>query len=157
MKKFSTFLFSIVILVSLLSCGSNNKDEKGIADNTPVLVQAEITGGCNITLLTPRPGETIDLRNGRSYEFAWTTNGTYCETPYQLYIAGNPANLQTGENIYSWSLSESSGQISKTGGGFRYFTSQDFEGIISNDGTHHWVTVGYHGSHPASQSFKVIR
>ena len=125
--------------------------------STPPLLPAEVTGGCNISLRTPRSGETIDLRNGKGYQFAWTTSGTYCETPYRLFLAGNPANPQTGENIFEWQLSESVGQISKTGGGYKNIYAPDFEGITSQDGTFQWVVFGWFGSHPSSQVFKVLR
>jgi hypothetical protein len=116
------------------------------------VLPSELSGGCYITLVTPAPCEQIDLSNGRSYEFAWQTGGTMCETPFKFYIAGNPYNDQ---NVLSWQFSTKVGQISRTGGGFTYVTAQDLSNLTSTDGVYSWVVMSWYGSHPASQNFRV--
>ncbi len=117
-----------------------------------VVVPAEVSGGCNITLITPAHCEEIDLSNGRSYEFAWQTGGSFCETPYKFYISGNP---YSESNVLSWSFSTETGKISRTQGGYHYITAADLAELSSDDGTYHWVVMGFYGSHPASQAFRI--
>jgi len=61
-------------------------------DCNTVALPAEVSGGCNIRLVTPQNCEEIDLSGGRTYEFAWTTDTTMCETPFVLYILRQPAD-----------------------------------------------------------------
>lgn len=117
-----------------------------------VYLQAEVSGGCDITLITPRPCEEIDLSNGKVYEFAWQTGGSYCETPYKFYIAGNPVS---DNNMLSWSLSEEIGKVSRKLGGIHYISANDIRQLNSNNGIYHWVVMGFYGSHPSSQTFRV--
>lgn len=135
------------------SRNGNPNNPQGADGYTP-LVSDETSGGCRIRLVTPSDGETIDLRNGQSYQFAWTTDGSDCETPYTVSAAGNPANLQTGENIVSTQLSVSVGQISRKGGYFNV-SAADLASLTSTDGTYQWVVAGWYGSHPASHMFHV--
>ncbi|OGL38985.1 MAG: hypothetical protein A3C43_08865 [Candidatus Schekmanbacteria bacterium RIFCSPHIGHO2_02_FULL_38_11] len=89
------------------------------------------------------------------YLFAWTTNGTYCETPYKFFIGGNP---WTEANTWQWSLSEDvSGypQIVKSGVSAKWVTAADLANLTTDNGIYHWVVTGWSGSHPASQTFRV--
>ena len=110
-----------------------------------------------IRLVTPAAGEEIDLTGGRAYEFAWTTNGVWYETPWFIYLAGNPANMITGENTYRVSRSENvSAGITHTGG-LLYITAADIEatGVTTDNGFYHWVVAGWYGAHPSSQTFRI--
>ncbi len=124
------------------------------ANCNEVIAQGEDTGGCRIRLVSPTVCEEIDLSGGKTYEFAWTTDGTNCETPYKLYIAGNPVDLQSSENIKGWSLSAKAGEISGTGGVY-YVSAAHLEGLQSQDGIYHWVVAGWYGSKPNTQTFRV--
>lgn len=122
-----------------------------------VLIPDETSGGCNVRLVEPAACEEIDLTNGKEYVFGWTTDGSYCETPWTFYIAGNPANLATGENIYwkQFSTDISIG-ISHTGGLVRLSAaSLESLGLTSDNGIYHWLVVSWYGSHPASRTFRV--
>ena len=124
-----------------------------------VLVNDATTGGCHIRLVEPAACEEIDLSNGKEYTFGWTTDGTYCETPWTFYIAGNPANVMTGENIYwkDFSTDVSLG-ITHYGGLVRLSAaSLDSLGLTSDNGVYHWLVTGWYGSHPASRTFRVKR
>ena len=116
------------------------------------LFPAEEIGGCRIRLVTPGNCEEIDFARFSSYQFAWSTDGTNCETPYKLQIAGNPPSEL---NALEWSLSEKTGEISKTLGGIQYISAADLQSLSSNNGSYHWRVLGFYGSHPASQVFKV--
>lgn len=124
------------------------------ADCSTVAVPAQVSGGCNISLVTPTVCEEIDLTNGKAYEFAWTTGGTMCETPFYLIISGNPA---TEQNAYQWSLSDgaNNGLIHNNSGGVWYVTAADLAGLTSDNGIYHWLVAGYYGSHPNSQTFRI--
>jgi hypothetical protein len=147
--------------LALFACGSSAEEQAKSSQNqnscsaNPAVADAT-TGGCKIRLVSPSPCENIDLSAGKTYEFAWTTDGTFCETPYKLYIGGNPINPDTGENIASWSLSKQAGQISNNGGVF-YVSADRLQSLASSDGTFHWLVQGFFGSHPASTAFKVSR
>lgn len=108
------------------------------------------TGGmaCHIRLVSPAPCQEVQF----PVQFEWTTDGTYCETPYTLYVTGDPP-LQS---IFTWSLSENAEQgITKAGGGFVTVGQDDLAnvGVTSQSGVYHWVVQGYHGSNPNSQGF----
>lgn len=119
--------------------------------HTP-LVAARLSGGCNIRLVSPQPCEEIDLSNGRSYELAWTTDGSGCETPWTIYVGGNPLR---DDNILSAKLSENVSQgITKTGG-IVNVTAADLAQLKSDNGYYTWTVASYYGSQPASVTFKV--
>lgn len=131
---------------------TNSNKKISSSDCNTVHLPAEYTGGCHITLVTPSKCEEIDLSNGKSYEFAWQTGGTFCETPYKLYIAGNPVSE---DNTIMYQYSTKTGQISRTNGGFDYINASNISGLRSNNGIYHWVVMGWFGSHPNSQTFRV--
>ncbi len=135
------------------------KSINNVASCNVVLVPDGTSGGCNIRLVEPAACEEIDLTNGKEFLFGWTTDGSYCETPWRFYLAGNPANLVTGENIYWKDFStDSSLGISHTGGLVRLSaTALDSLGLTSDNGIYHWLVTGWYGSHPASHTFRVKR
>lgn len=121
-----------------------------------VLVDDATSGGCNIRLVEPANCEEIDLTGGKEYVFGWTTDGTYCETPWTFYIAGNPADPNTGKNIYGQNFSTNVDGITHYGGLVRLSAATlDSLGLTTNNGIYHWVVVSWYGSHPASQTFRV--
>jgi hypothetical protein len=124
-----------------------------------VLVPDETSGGCHVRLAEPANCEEIDLSQGKEYLLGWTSDGTYCETPWTFYIAGNPANLATGENIYWKQFSTNTvAGISHTGGLVRLSAaSLDSLGLTSDNGIYHWLVVSWYGSHPASRTFRIKR
>jgi len=123
-------------------------------DCNTVALPAEVSGGCNIRLVTPQNCEEIDLSGGRTYEFAWTTDTTMCETPFVLYILGNPP---TQQNTVSWQFSDGSenGLVGKNTGGLTRVSAADLAGLSSDNGIYHWVVAGWYGSHPDTQTFRV--
>lgn len=131
---------------------SQNGATASAADCHESIVPDGSTAGCYIRLVSPQPCEEIDLSNGKSYEFAWTTDGSGCETPWTVIGAGNPAS---DANSVSVQLSENVEQgISKTGGVIRV-TAADLASLKSDNGLYHWVVKSYYGSHPASVAFTV--
>lgn len=148
--------------LALTACSDGNSDAATAAAKnasgacpSPVLADGTV-GGCRIRLVTPKQCETIDLTGGKSYEFAWTTDGTFCETAWKLQVGGNPLNIETGENIVTATINKQEGYVSNTGGVI-YLTAADFNnsGLTSSDGVYHWVISSFHGSHPASVTFRV--
>lgn len=124
------------------------------SDCSAVALPAQVSGGCSIRLVTPSNCELIDLRGGKSYEFAWTTDTTMCETPFQLIVAGNPP---TQDNALTWNFSDGSnnGLVGKNTGGLTWITAADLARLRSDNGIYHWVVAGWYGSHPDSQTFRV--
>jgi hypothetical protein len=159
MKKSIPLLLCIVLLSA---CGGEEK-KKDVAQNNsnsgcgaPPVVTDATSGGCRIRLVSPKQCEEVDLTNGKDYEFAWTTDGTNCETPYLARVGGSPLNVETEENVNVWQMNAQVGRISRTGGVAKV-TAADIENLTSTDGTFHWLITSYYGSHPASVAFKVKR
>jgi hypothetical protein len=123
-------------------------------DCNAVALPAQVSGGCKIRLVEPALCQEIDLSGGKTFWFGWSTDTSYCETPFKLIIAGNPP---TEQNAYTWSLSEggSNGKIAKNTGGIKEISAADLQGLTSNNGIYHWVVLGWYGSHPASQTFRL--
>ncbi len=120
---------------------------------TPVAPEA-LSGGCAPRLVTPAACEVVDLTAGKAYEFAWTTDGTGCETPWQFQLAGNPP---TADNTYGVKISENpNAGVSKTGGILNVNAADIMgTGVKSSDGTYTWLVQSFYGSHPASNTFKI--
>ncbi len=164
MKSFKliypTLLFSFLILIacskddSSKSGGNNNTTTNPVVKCDTSVVGDATSGGCNARLVTPVMCETIDLRNGKTYEFAWTTDGTTCETPWNFQIGGNPV---TQNNIKSWSLSTNVNEGITGKGGIVRINAQTLDGLTTDNGLYHWVVESYYGSHPASKTFKVLK
>lgn len=112
---------------------------------------ANHTGGCRIRMVTPANCESIDLSGGKSYEVAWTTDGTTCETPFTIILAGNPPGQ---DNVFEFTVNTNGSTIT-TKGGILNVTASDFDGVPTQNGHYHWVVRSFHGSHPASQEFQV--
>lgn len=108
---------------------------------------------CEIVLIEPKPCQEIDLTNGKTQVFGWATNnGIWCETPWTLLIAGNPA---TESNLYYWgNLNTSQDGISHYGG-YVFLSAEQIGRVTSTNGIYHWVVRGWFGSHPQSQTFRV--
>jgi hypothetical protein len=133
------------------SSSSSSGGASATCDAAPA-IPAAISGGCAPRLVTPSVCEEIDLSNGQSYEFAWTTDGTGCETPWTVCVGGNPlTDANSGCVKLSTNLSNG---ISRTGGVVRV-TANDLAGLQSDNGTYHWIVKSYYGSHPASVAFKI--
>ncbi|WP_041439928.1 hypothetical protein [Syntrophobacter fumaroxidans] len=130
--------------------------EKPIPGCDAVLLPAH-SGGCTFRLVTPQNCEEIDLSGGKYYEFAWFTDGVYCETPWTMCIAGNPANVTTGKNIYCEDFSAGSTDYITHYGGIVYVDAEAFNslGLTTDNGIYHWVVISFSGANPNSQTFRV--
>ncbi|MBI5533084.1 MAG: hypothetical protein HY898_10230 [Deltaproteobacteria bacterium] len=134
--------------------GSGGSGGTSATSGCDAVIVPEVPGnGCAIRLVTPQRCEEVDLTNGRTYEFAWTTDGTWCETPYKLYIVGNPPS-ESNAVVWSYSTTYENGMITHNGGLDR-ISAADLQAVTSTDGIYHWVVVGFHGSHPASVAFRI--
>lgn len=111
-------------------------------------------GGCRLRLVTPAPCETVDLSGGRRYEFAWTTDGSGCETPWTIQVAGNPI---TPENLRSAQLSTDVERGITRTGGVLYLSSADLDGLRSDNGLYHWSVQSHYGAHPGTHTFTMRR
>jgi hypothetical protein len=118
------------------------------------LVPPELSGGCNIRLVTPAQCEVVELRGGRTYEVAWTTDGTRCETPWTLSVAGDPL---TEQNLRVIQLSTNTEAGITSYGGILRISAADLDGLTSATGLYHWSVSSFHGSHPGSHTFQALR
>lgn len=155
MKKYQVPLF-IAFLFIISHVAACKKDST--SKNTSVTVNCDTVAlpdnsvnGCYIELRTPKKCDEVDVSNGKLYEFAWSTNGTTCETPWSLTIAGNPP---TANNQKTFTLSTNGGTITQKGGIINA-NSATFDGLTSYNGVYHWVISSYYGSYPASVAFKL--
>ncbi|MES2559992.1 MAG: hypothetical protein V4590_09645 [Bacteroidota bacterium] len=162
--KTTTLLFFLLITSIHFTCKKDSSDSSATTTTTGTtttaptvkcdtsIVKAKTGSGCYPRLVTPVMCETIDLSGGKTYEIAWTTDGTICETPWTLQIAGNPLS---NTNIKSWSLSTNVNTgITKYGGIVR-ISAADLEGLTTDNGLYHWTVASFYDSYPASQTFKV--
>jgi hypothetical protein len=114
---------------------------------------ANLTGGCRIRMVSPANCEVIDLSNGKAFEFAWTTDGTGCETPYKIMAAGSPSKA---ENSVELTIPTNGAAITRQGGLINVSLAElKSLGLTSDNGEYHWVVMSFHGSHPQSQVFRV--
>ena len=164
------FFLPLGLALALSACSKD--DKKGSTTTgggqgqtgcgTPLTVDHS-SGGCRIRLVTPKNCEEIDLSNGKTYEFAWTTDGTNCELPYKLFVAGNPASVETNENGEVVSMTNvfegriNRGDFISNTGGVLQVSAANIEGlgVTTDNGTYQWQIDSFHGSGPAAQFFKV--
>jgi hypothetical protein len=154
-------MLTFVALLTITSCsqgggssgiGASEKSGGGGTCSTRPALQANITGGCRIRMVTPSNCEEINLANGQSFEFAWTTDGTGCETPFKIIAAGSPP---TAENSVELSIPTNGAAITRQGGLINVTLAELKNlGLASDNGEFHWVVMSFHGSHPQSQVFR---
>jgi hypothetical protein len=111
------------------------------------------SGGCRVRLVSPTHGQELDLRQGKSASLEWTTDGTTCETPWKLHVAGVPFSQDRTAIL---SINTNGGTITQKGG-ILPFNAQDLAGLPGDNGVYHWTIESFHGSAPASISFRVIK
>lgn len=134
--------------------GSGSGTGSGAADCGEQAIPPALSGGCAPRVVTPAVCELVDLSGGSTYEIAWTTDGTGCETPWKLCAAGTPV---TDENSACVELSTNvEAGISKTGGIYRV-SAADLEGLTSESGVYHLLVASFHQSHGGSVAFRVKR
>jgi len=152
-------IFLLVLSACLGKDGSGSDPNFEVADACgEAFVQENDTGaGCRIRLVSPANCEEIDLSNGKTYNFEWTTDGSTCETPWKIYLAVPPANAQTGENVYTFSYSvDVPGGITRTSG-IVPVSAETFQGLDPKGGYFHWTVAGYYGAFPQSRAFRIKR
>lgn len=158
--KLSLFLKLILSTLLFTSCNSSSSGSGSNGDGviaqgcTPETVLADnTTGGCRIRLVTPNTCAEVNLSDDKTYEFAWTTDGTTCETPWKVTLAGNPP---TEDNQITYTVSTDGNMITQKGAVIPVGKAA-FEGLRSDNGTYHWVVKSFYDSYPASKNFKVIK
>lgn len=177
MKNFISTLAVICLALTFAACSSKS-DDKGSSGSggggqgqnpggqqgpgpggcRAPIVEDHTSGGCRVRLTSPAPCQTIDLTNGKTVKFEWTTDGTNCELPWKAYIGGHPVpigadNKPTGENLNQYQINRGD-MVSNTGGSVDVGAGA-FEGLTTDDGTYEWVIESFHGSGPASMVIKV--
>ena len=132
----------------------NNKISKNVSKTQNgcdiIVAPANDLGGCYIELVTPKKCEVVDLTDDQVYEFAWTTHGSYCETPWIFQIAGTPA---TPDNTLNWSLTTNVNNGITHYGGIFYINAAALSQLRSSNGVYHFLVSSYYGSHPNSVGF----
>lgn len=160
------YVCTIGLFISWTYCGCKKDDKSSSSSSNsttstnPVatvncdtsIVSNGHKGSCYPRLVTPVMCETIDLSNGKTYEFAWTTDGSTCETPWTFQIAGNPFS-QT--NVKTWQLNANVDAGISRFGGIINLKLSDLDGLTTDNGLYHWTVTSYYDSYPASKTFKV--
>jgi hypothetical protein len=136
------------------SPGTGSSSGSPNVDCTTQQIPPDPSGGCAPRLVTPQACEAVDLTGGRVYEIAWTTDGTGCETPWKLCVAGNPLS---DSNSFCVDLSTNvNAGISRTGGIINV-TASDLDGLTSDNGVYHALVASFYGSHHGSVAFRVTK
>jgi hypothetical protein len=131
------------------SCGEDEGDGPGSCGEP--FFQEEYSGGCRPRLVTPAHCETIGTG---TVEVAWTTDGTWCETPWHLIVCGNPV---ADDNCFSVDLSVDveSGITNKGGVYYASGAAVKNSGLRTDDGRYHLAVAGWYWSHGESHTFYV--
>jgi hypothetical protein len=168
-----TLITALSLTLALSACSGSDDKKSGsgtggggqgqTACGTPLTVD-HTSGGCRIRLVTPGQCSTVDVSGENIYEFAWTTDGTNCELPYTIYVAGHPASVTqnedgsvTLENVFTTKINRSD-FVSNTGGVIRV-NRETFEGlgITSDNGTYQWQVDSFYKSGPGSNIFRLVK
>ncbi|MBL9039131.1 MAG: hypothetical protein JNG84_11485 [Archangium sp.] len=132
------------------------------------------SGGCRLRIVGPANCTTLSFSAG-FVELAWTTEGTFCEGPHRVFIAGHPASTWEGGNAIVQELTSTNGSensvpgsttstyaMTRNIGGYVHLTLADLRLITSNltstTGQYHWGVAGFYdidngGSRAASRTF----
>lgn len=153
------FFIAAIATISCSQSGSENRSGGGLGKSSggtcsaqPAL-EANLTGGCRIRMVTPGNCAEVDLSKGQVSEFAWTTDGTGCETPFKIMAAGSPP---TAQNSVELTVPTNGAAITRQGGLINVTLAELKNlGLTSDNGEYHWVVMSFHGSHPQSQVFRV--
>jgi hypothetical protein len=111
-----------------------------------------VSGACVPRFVTPSACEVVDLSGGKTYELAWTTGGTGCETPWKLCAAGNPVS-DPNSTCVDLNVDVNAG-ISRTGGVYR-INATSLAGLSSDNGYYHVLVTSFFGSHNGTVAFYV--
>lgn len=152
-----------MIAVATLSCGAPNPDMPdgggggdggSSATCGAQAIAPAVSGGCVPRFATPAVCQEVDLTNGRTFEIGWTTDGTGCETPWRLCVAGNPVS-DANSACAQLSTNVEAG-ISRTGGLY-YLSANDLQGLTSDNGVFHLLVASFYQSHNGTLAFRVRR
>ena len=135
----------------------NNPNPTNPIVTCPTLVPAAFSGGCTLYLVSPDNCKLLDKASNTPVEFAWTTNGTFCEGPHTIYFGGNPPSTWEW-NSFSYSIS--SGQwddraMTRNIGGFILIKPSEFASLQTDNGMIHWGVRGWYGSSSESRTFLI--
>lgn len=148
--------FVLPALLALLGWTASTGSEA--ADSScPVILPAAPAGGCTLTLTTATNCQTLNPSAAGYYEFAWSTRGTFCESPVKILIAGSPASswqygnnyviytVSTGTTYWSW--------MDRSIGGYIQLLPSDLARLTSDTGQYSWGLQSYYGSYSGSGTF----
>jgi hypothetical protein len=130
------------------------------------------SGGCRLYLVSPQNCEAIDFSATGYVEFAWSTDGSFCEGPHKFFLAGHPESTWASDNGFIVELSSTDGNFTSLGnlgseyamtrnlGGVVRLVEGDLQGITTTTGQYHWTVAGFYaldngGSIAASGTFTV--
>lgn len=153
MRLWSIALLSVVAFLGLIASSV-------AADGScPVVAAPAPTGGCYLTLTTATNCQTLDAGATGYYEFAWTTGGTFCESPVQILVAGSPANSWLyGNNYIVYTVSSGTSSwswLDRSIGGYIHLLPSDLARLTSDNGQYYWGLQGYYGSSSGTGTFTV--
>jgi len=130
-----------------------------VAQSCPTPVAPMPSGGCRLTLTTATNCQTLDASASGYYEFAWTTSGTFCESPMKILITGSPdSSWQFGNNYLLYTLSagtQSGYSIDRSVGGYIHLAPSALAQLTTDNGTYSWGLQSYYGASSGSGVFTV--
>lgn len=140
-------------------------------DCTSVVTEVRGSGGCVISLVGPSNCDAVSFAQG-FVEFAWTTNGTFCEGPHRFFIGGHPASTWEPDNALLFSLTSTDGNersiegmsstysMVRNIGGYVHLRQSDLAVLSTTTGQYHWLVAGFYdvsagGSRSESRVFTI--
>lgn len=150
---------------------ANKVTPSGQPECAPVLQQVVGSGGCQITLVGPDNCAKLDFSAG-TVEFAWSTNGTFCEGPHRFFLGGHPSSTWQQDNGFVVDIGSTGGDLKAIGsngssyamtrniGGLVRLSKADLAGITTTTGQYHWGVTGFYdvnngGSSSGTRTFLV--
>lgn len=153
MRSWSLVLSFLVAFLGLVASISSAASDASCR----VAIPPAPNGGCRITLTTATNCQALDASATGYYEFAWSTGGTFCESPVKILITGSPdSSWLYGDNYLLYTLSAGTSNwawVDRSIGGYIHLLPSDLSRLTSDNGQYSWGLQSYRGASSGSGTF----
>ena len=155
MRSWKLALSSLVALLGLVvSISARAADPSCSAPIPPTP-----SGGCYLTLTTATNCQTLDAGTTGYYEFAWSTSGSFCESPMKILITGSPPDSWLyGNNYLLYTISSGTSNwywLDRRIGGYILVSPNALAQLTTDNGQYTWGVQSYYGSGSGSGVFRL--
>lgn len=132
---------SILVLMLVVACGGSGDSgsSRGAGPQAPVapFSTGRTQGGCQINLISPAAGETLDFSKSAVREFKWSVDSSKCNEPLFILFAGSNGSLEAMKNVVKYQIPNSSEKENDVY--TAYFSGADLEDLTSDTGILQWA------------------